>query len=80
MTRRVPILRSDQRIGSQKAHDADLQYFQTHPEAQEYIRDLIPGESPEPMPPGTRVVVRRFRVGNVEQRARAFLTPDCEVN
>jgi hypothetical protein len=67
-------------VGTQAAHDADLHYFQTHPEAQEYERPLIPGELPEAMPPGTRVIVRRFRIGNIERRARAFLTPDCEVN
>jgi hypothetical protein len=80
MARRVPIIRSDQRVGVQAAHDADLRYFQTHPEAQEYTRDLIPGELPEAMPPGTRVVVRRFRIGNIERRARAFLTPEGGLN
>jgi hypothetical protein len=81
MARRVPpVIHSDRRVGSAAAHDADLHYFQTHPEAQEYTRDLIPGEIPEAMPPGTRVIVRRFCSGSVERRARAFLTPEPGVN
>jgi hypothetical protein len=81
MARKVtPVIKSSERIGSQQAHDIDLRFFQEHPEATEYTRAYIRGETPIPMPPGTRVVVRRIRIGNVEQRARAFQMPEPGVN
>jgi hypothetical protein len=81
MARRAPpVIHSDRRVGSAAAHDADLHFFRENPNTDEYTRDLIPGEIPEAMPPGTRVVVRRFRIGNIERRARAFLTPEPGVN
>jgi hypothetical protein len=51
---------------------ADARFFQANPTIREYERPLIPGESPEPLPPGTTVHVKL--VGRC-QRVRAFLTP-----
>jgi len=57
---------------SDTSQDVDADYFIRHPDVTEYERDLITGESPEPMPPGTRVWVRR--VGEYT-RVRGFLPP-----
>jgi hypothetical protein len=42
----------------------------------QYTRDLIPGESPEPMPLGTKVIVRRIGYN----RAHALVPPQEGLN
>lgn len=59
------------------SQDADYQYFYAHPNATEYTRDYIEGETPEPMPPGTRVWVQRIGPAG---RARGFVPPDVGAN
>jgi hypothetical protein len=70
--RKVPIIFAAPRA-SDRSQDVDADYFTRHPGVTEYERDLIVGESPEPMPLGTRVIVRR--VGQYE-RWRAFRVPN----
>jgi hypothetical protein len=74
--RRVPIINMPPRV-SDRSQDIDFDFFSRHPGVTRYERDLIPGESPEPMPPGTRVAV--IRLGEY-RRARAFRPPPSEVN
>lgn len=74
--RRVPIIFAPPRAND-RSQDVDTAYFARHPDVCEYVRDLIPGESPESMPPGTKVVVRR--VGQYE-RWRGFQPPQEGLN
>jgi hypothetical protein len=76
MSRRVPVIQSNRRVGSQATHDADLHYFEEHPEESEYTRPLLAGEVDCPLPTG---VMRRVRMGGVERRMRAFITPETGV-
>lgn len=59
------------------SQNADCAYFQRHPKVRQYERDPLPGELPEAMPPGTKVVV--FRIGEYT-RVRAFRTPQEGLN
>jgi hypothetical protein len=49
----------------------DAAFFEQHPEVSEYMRDYIPGETVEPMPPGTWVWVKLIR----GERVRGFAPP-----
>ena len=55
----------------------DCTSFERNPNTAKYIGDVLPGEAPEPMPPGTRVVVKRI---GAYLRARAFVPPPSKVN
>lgn len=59
------------------SQDADYAYFYSHPDATAYERDYIEGETPEPLPKGTRVWVQRIGQAG---RARGFVAPDVERN
>jgi hypothetical protein len=61
---------------SDRSQDVDGAHFTRYPDRTEYTRAYIAGESPEPMPVGTKVIVRR--IGTT--RARAFVLPSSEVN
>jgi hypothetical protein len=74
--RQVPIIYQPPRA-SDRSQDIDADYFMHHPGVSEYERDLIAGESLEPMPLGTRVVVKRI---GAYQRARAFVLPEEGLN
>lgn len=54
------------------SQDVDYAYFSQHPAAREYTRPYIRGETDEPMPPGTHVLVKRIGAAG---RARAFMAP-----
>jgi hypothetical protein len=75
--RRTPPIVAMPPRDSDPSQDADFAFFSRNPGVMQYERDLIPGESPEPMPPGTRVAV--IRIGEY-RRARAFRPPPSEVN
>jgi len=57
-----------------QAVDAD--YFTRNPQTRQYTRHYIPGETPEPMPPGTWVHVMLVGI----ERVRGFAPPDVGVN
>lgn len=59
------------------SQEADGRYFREHAGVREYTRDALPGELPEALPAGTKVLVRRIGAFG---RARAFRTPAAEVN
>jgi hypothetical protein len=69
--RKVPIVFQGIQPGD-PSQDIDCAYFKRNPQTTEYTRALIPGETFEPMPAGTRVLVKRIGVAG---RARAFLPP-----
>jgi hypothetical protein len=74
--RRVPpmlIVPTDERDPSVMV---DMDFFMAYGPDIEFIRDYIPGESPEPMPPGTRVIVRLDGTA----RVRGFLPPEQGLN
>lgn len=52
----------------------DTAYFRAHPAIREYIRKYIPGETPAPMHPDTRVYVRLIGA----DRVRGFAPPPAE--
>jgi hypothetical protein len=58
------------------SQDADGAYFTRNPAVLEYTRAYIAGETHEPMPLGTRVIVRRIG----RNRARAFVAPQEGLN
>jgi hypothetical protein len=74
--RTVPVIVAPA-LASYPSQDADYQYFTRNPHIREYERDLLPGEAPEPMPPGTRVWVKR--VGEYV-RVRGFCPPRVGLN
>jgi hypothetical protein len=74
--RTVPVIVAPP-LDSDPSQDVDERYFVEHPHATEYERAALPGEAPEPMPPGTRVWVKR--VGEYV-RVRGFCPPKVEVN
>lgn len=55
----------------------DGAYFRRNPKATQYERAYIIGETLEPMPPGTRVLVKR--IGRY-RRVRAFCPPQERLN
>jgi hypothetical protein len=59
------------------SQNADYLFFRDHPQTTEYERDLIPGETFEPIPAGTRVLVKQIGAAG---RARAFVAPDARIN
>lgn len=59
------------------SQDIDFRYFVANPRAREYERPYLAGEWPEPMPPGTKVLVRRM---GAYGRVRAFRPPPVEMN
>lgn len=69
--RAVPILHQPPRADD-RSQDIDAAYFTRHPGVTECERDLIAGESPTPLPLGTRVIVKRM---GAYRRARAFVPP-----
>lgn len=74
---RVVTIPQPTNAGYLASQEADETYFRAHPGTLEYHRPFIPGEAPEDLPPGTRVVVRRLGLN----RVRAFCVPaDCEVS
>ena len=69
--RAVPVIVAPP-IASDPSQDLDYCFFVEHPDIREYERDLLPGEAPEPMPHGTRVVVKRL---GEYTRVRLFQAP-----
>lgn len=55
---------------------ADSRRFLADPNLVEFERDMLPGEAPAALPPGTRV--RVTRLGRLI--ARSFITPSVEGN
>jgi hypothetical protein len=74
--RNVPVIVAPP-LTNDPSQDADYRYFVEHPHATGYERDLLPGETLEPMPPGTRVWVKR--VGEYV-RVRGFVPPKEGLN
>lgn len=58
--------------GLRRARQLDEEFFRTHPTARTYERAAVPGEVPQPLPPGARVCVQRFGLTVV----RAFFWHD----
>jgi hypothetical protein len=74
--RDVPILMQGVQPGD-RSQDIDCAYFRRNPKATEYMRAYIPGETVEPMPLGTKVLVKRI---GPYGRARAFCPPQEGLN
>lgn len=77
--RRVPVV-VIQPASAQAADPSlltDAAYFDAHPGLSEYVRDLIAGEAPMPLPPGTKVRVKLDRHG---RRWRGFEPPRGGLN
>jgi hypothetical protein len=70
-----PIYVSGIRAGD-RSQDVDGAYFTRYPGRTEYTRAYIDGETPEPMPVGTTVIVKRIGA----TRARAFVLPKEGLN
>lgn len=77
MTKRRPPVIYAPAFKGDPSQKTDAAFFRANPTVREYERALIKGESPEPMPPGTRVHVKL--VGRCH-RVRAFVTPRVEGN
>jgi hypothetical protein len=73
--RAVPVIVAGVRAGD-RSQDVDCAYFRRNPKVVEYTRAYIAGETPEPLPPGTRVVVKR----DGATRMRAFVLPQEGLN
>jgi hypothetical protein len=56
--------------------DEDERFFMANPDRTERRRPYVPGETHEPLPPGTITVVKR--IGYF--RVRSFLAPSVEGN
>lgn len=66
----VPIIFAQPRPND-PSQDIDAAFFEQNPSKHQYTRLYIPGETPEPMPPGTWVHVMRVGV----ERVRGFAPP-----
>ena len=59
-----------------RSQDVDGAYFMRYPACTEYTRAYIAGETPETLPVGTKVIVKRIGA----TRARAFVLPEEGLN
>lgn len=75
--RAVPIVTLPAHLPDDPSVMADTKRFMANPELHRFERAYIAGETPEPMSPGTRVIVQRI---GKNQRARAFLSPQEGLN
>jgi hypothetical protein len=73
--RTPPIYVAGVRAGD-RSQDVDGAYFTHHPHTTEYTRAYIAGETPEPLPVGTKVIVKRHGA----TRMRAFVLPEEGLN
>lgn len=74
--RRVVVLTEPPKSkGFRQATRQDTAYFNAHPDAREYTRPYVPGETPQALPYGTTVIVRRL---GAHARVRAFVAPQQE--
>jgi hypothetical protein len=76
MKRRIPPIIVAGIRANDPSQAADGAYFAHNPTILEYTRAYIVGETPEPLPPGTRVIVHRIGCN----RARAFVVPQEGLN
>jgi hypothetical protein len=61
----------------ERARRLEWDFFTQNPTATTFDRPLIDGELPEPMPPGTRIIVKRLGIDRV---ARLVCPPKVEAN
>jgi hypothetical protein len=75
--RSVPVVNMSAHLPDDPSVMPDTRYFLSHPEINRFERAYVPGETIEPMPLGTRVIVQRI---GKDRRARAFVPPQEGLN